>query len=493
MPRALISPELRTQAGAALAISAGALLAVLGGYGAGHLALDSRHLIILVVAVVATFVLGVLFFYARETLLLLIILFRSNLDPILEMTKIGSGGSGMSLGGLLNGLIIGLLTMELLSRKRIPAWWLLLRTWLPLLVVMVFTLLYTPRLVPGIKNDLALLSNAAIFLLAFVHVRDKASHDFWLRAVLLSTVGPTLHGMYQVVTHTGFQAPSYEGDGLRIVSSFAHPNIFAFYLVLMVSMLFTVWRGGLIDASAGLRRWLPLCILLLLFLLMGTKTRSAWGAMAFFFLAYALFMERKLLPLLLIAGAASLFLPDVRQRISELTTGNSGLYYQPLNSFAWRKEMWLAALRFMEPIHYLYGYGKESYAFYSAMFYPIAGGVGPPAHNVYMQVFFDGGVLGLGGFVWLLVGTGRLAWRVLKANRQEGFLLLMLIVEFAMVSFSDNMLDYLVYNWYLWFVLGVGISLHLARHPGPGGMRTRPVPSLAPSSIRSASMGRRVP
>lgn len=469
MPRALISPELRTQAGAALAISAGALLAVLGGYGAGHLALDSRHLIILVVAVVATFVLGVLFFYARETLLLLIILFRSDLDRMLEMTKVGIGSSGMSLGGLLNALIIGLLVMELLHRKRILAGRLLLRTWLPLLLVMTLTLLYTPRLVPGIKNDLALMSYAAIFLLAFVYVRDKASHDRWLWAVLLSSLGPVLYGLYQLLTHSGYQAPAYEGAGLRISSSFTNSNIFAFYLVLMVSMLFVVWRGGLLTVGPRLRRLLPLYILLLLVLLLATKTRSAWGAMAIFFFAYTLIMERKLFPLLVIAAGATLLLPEVRERITELTSGNSGMYYQPLNSFAWRKEMWWDALRFMEPAHYLYGYGKESFEFYSAIFFSHAdGALGPPAHNVYMQVFFDGGVLGLGAFVWLLVSTGAMARRVMKTDRMAGFLLLMLVIELAVVSYSDNMLDYLVFQWYLWFALGAGFSLHRVRQFGNG-------------------------
>lgn len=467
--------DLRGQMATALAIACGLALAVLGGWAAGHVMLDGRHLVILVLATVATFVLGVLFFYARETLLLLIILFRSNLDLILGMTKIGGGGAGISMGGLLNALIIGLIAMELLSRKRIPTLRLLLRTWLPLLVVMIFTLTYTPQLIPGIKNDLALLSNAAIFLLAFVHVRDKASHDLWMRAVLLSTIGPVLYGLYQVVTHTGFQAPAYEGDGLRINSSFTHPNIFAFYLVLMVSLLFVVWRGGILEVSPRVRRLLPLYGMVLLFLLMGTKTRSAWGAMAFFFLAYSLIMERKLLPWLVLAAGASLFLPDVRERISELTTGNSGMYFQPLNSFAWRKEMWIAALHFMQPSHYLLGYGKESYEFYSRLFFPLYDGAGPPAHNVYMQVFFDGGALGLAGFIWLLIGSGTLAARVLKRDRMEGFLLVMLVVEFAIVSFSDNMLDYLVYNWYLWFVLGVGLSLHLQQQAGRASLRSSAV------------------
>jgi O-antigen ligase len=111
----------------------------------------------------------------------------------------------------------------------------------------------------------------------------------------------------------------------------------------------------------------------------------------------------------------------------------------------------------------LFGYGKESYEFYSRLFYPLSNGVGPPAHNVYMQVFFDGGVMGLSGFVWLLLGTGALVAGVRKTDRMEGFLLLMLVLEFALVSVSDNMLDYLVYNWYLWFVLGTGVSLHFRR------------------------------
>jgi len=450
----------RQRALIALMVLVGVALALLAGYGAGKFALDDRTHLALLVALPAAFALGLLFVYARETLLLLIILFRANLDPMLNMTKIGGGGAAIGLGGLLNALIIGLIVMELFNRRRIPVMRLLLQTWLPLLLVMVGTLLITPRLVPGIKNDLALLSNAAIFLLAFVYVRDKASHDVWMRAVLLSTIGPLLYGFYQLATHQGF----YDAQvGMRIDSTFSHPNIFAFYLVLMVSLLFVVWRGGILPVSTRVRRLLPLYILLLLFLLMTTKTRSAWGAMAFFFLAYSLVMERKLLPLLLVVGLASLLLPDVRERITELTTGNSGLYYQPLNSFAWRKEMWMAALHFMQPSHYLFGYGKESYAFYSRFFYPLANGIGPPAHNVYMQVFFDGGLMGLAGFFWLLIGTGKLTAGVRKTDRMEGFLLVMLVLEFALVSVSDNMLDYLVYNWYLWFVLGIGLSLHAAR------------------------------
>jgi len=87
----------------------------------------------------------------------------------------------------------------------------------------------------------------------------------------------------------------------------------------------------------------------------------------------------------------------------------------------------------------------------------------PRNDPVYMQVFFDWGIMGLSTFIWLLISTWELAAVVCKTDRMEGFLLLMLVLEFALVSVSDNMLDYLVYNWYLWFVIGIGISCHLVQ------------------------------
>ncbi len=91
----------------------------------------------------------------------------------------------------------------------------------------------------------------------------------------------------------------------------------------------------------------------------------------------------------------------------------------------------------------------------------------PRNDPVYMQVFFDWGIMGLSTFIWLLISTGALAAVVCKTDRMEGFLLLMLALEFALVSISDSMLDYLVYDLYLWFVLGVGMHLNRSRMLGP--------------------------
>lgn len=83
--------------------------------------------------------------------------------------------------------------------------------------------------------------------------------------------------------------------------------------------------------------------------------------------------------------------------------------------------------------------------------------------RVYMHVFFDWGIMALSTFIWLLISTGALAAEVRKTDRMEGFVLLMLVL----VSISNNILDYLVDKWYLWFVLGGGMSLNRSRMLAP--------------------------
>ena len=77
----------RQRALMALTILGGIALALLAGFAAAKLALDDRGHKALMIALPAAFILGLLFVYARETLLLLIILFRANLDPLLNANR----------------------------------------------------------------------------------------------------------------------------------------------------------------------------------------------------------------------------------------------------------------------------------------------------------------------------------------------------------------------------------------------------------------------
>ena len=406
---------------------------------------------------------GLILVFSWEMLLLLIVLFRTDLDPLLNLTKIGEGGAGVGLGGLMNALVIALMVLVLFKKSE-TAWRELRVVWGPFLLVAVITVAGTPLLIPAIKINLDLISYAAMYVLPILLVRQKKDHDRWVKLVLWSAAGPVIYGLYQVATHQGFGSVDHEDEGFRIAGTFTHPNIFAFYLMLISCMLFSVYRGGLIIVAPRYKRLLPIVIITVLTLLLLTKTRSAWAATGLFFLAYSVFIERKMLPWVLLAGLLALCVPEVRTRITDLAIGNSGLMYQHLNSYAWRKLVWTTSLAFMTADHYILGYGRASFEYYSNIFFPLANGESPAAHSVYIQLLFESGILGVLSFTWLVFSTAKRVLKLYKIDRIEAFLITMMIVQYLLACYSDNMLDYLVFNWYFWFVAGLGTSLLWLKH-----------------------------
>jgi O-antigen ligase len=207
-------------------------------------------------------------------------------------------------------------------------------------------------------------------------------------------------------------------------------------------------------------------IILLLLLLMLTKTRSAWIACFAVFAVYAVIFEPRYLVYLIVMPFAALLIPGMRDRLLDLGTNNEYVQYATLNSFAWRRLIWETSLQWMRVEHYLLGYGLDSFRYYSPQFFPLAGKLNPGAHNVYVQWLFEAGVSGLLAFVWLF---GRLIWwlkSMFPADKLGAFVVISLVVEYLIISFSDNLIYYLAFNWYFWFIAGAGCAVTLAASRG---------------------------
>ena len=108
-----------------------------------------------------------------------------------------------------------------------------------------------------------------------------------------------------------------------------------------------------------------------------------------------------MLAVLLAAVPLALAIPAVNDRIMSLMSENDyiGGPTVLLNSFAWRNFLWEGSFAYIwrQPI---FGYGLHSFPFYSAeFFYPTPGGT--YAHNDYIQVLFETGLVGLIAFLWI--------------------------------------------------------------------------------------------
>lgn len=421
-----------------------------------------------IVALPLLIAMGFAFVVSPKSLVIAVIVLRGGMDPVFQ--NLGWGAAG-GVGGMVNLAVIGLaFVLVLREPARVPraAWW----AWGPFLVMQFVGLVYSPDFYPSLRLVLAQVSTFAMFLLAFHLVDDFKSLDKALRLVVASSLPVVMLTIIAIAR--GATASSVEGIETvsgRYAGPFPHPNILAFYLVLIIGVVLYLWKRSRSTSGWGTKLGCAAYLLLLLALLYATKTRSAWLSAALLFFLYGIFFERRFLLYLVAAAALAMLIPEFRDRVLDLGQGNDVVQYARLNSFAWRKLIWTSGLSWMSPSHYLAGYGYNGFFIHSLTFFPMAGGRSSGAHSVPVQLFFDLGIVGLASFLWLFWASFKLMQPAYRLDSLLGILFGGVLVSYLLVSSSDNMLGYLVFNWYFWLTVGVVCAVAPTSRP-PNAERT---------------------
>jgi hypothetical protein len=418
-------------------------------------------------ALPAALVIGLLIIYDRKLTLLMIIVLRASGDNVLELTRFSIGSYPLGIGGVINGMVIVLAIMLVferpgnMPRRGYTAWW-------PFLLLTLLGMILSPERGEAARLFLTQVSYFAMFVGGYYCVRTREDFRACVKLVMWSSAIPAIYAFVSMA-----MAGGHIGGEFRLRSTFGHPNVLAFYLTVVIALAFYLLKTLPAHTTMRVRVFMSLYLIVLLCLLLLTKTRAAWGAVGFAFGLYALIFERRYLIYMGMLGAIGLLIPGVGDRLLELGHGNEVTIYANLNSFAWRVYLWQTGIDYMQPLSYLTGNGLQSFIKYSVIFFPFAGKINYGAHSVYVQLLFELGVFGLVTFFWLAYSMMRQLWPLLKIDRLAGFTLLVLVANLLVCSFSDNMFYYLSYNWYLWFAVGAGCSLSLhhaaaapARAPG---------------------------
>ncbi|KQT37342.1 MULTISPECIES: O-antigen ligase [unclassified Methylophilus] len=409
----------------------------------------------------AAMLIGLLFIFNRYIFFFLVVLSRSSLDVAFNAIKVGSFG----LGAVLNALVILIALLTLIEKPvKITVnlnsikW-----AWLVFLGLSCLSLAYAPSFVASLKIFLIYVSYAAMFVLGLTLVKSEEDFGKWIKAIILSSIIPVVYGIFSLFLGGKGVRFSIQ-EGLRLQSTFPHPNTLAPYLVLVITICFYSYKTKNKFISSGFLKIFPIYMAILLGLVLMTKTRSAWAACYLFFGLYALLYERKLLILMILAPFFALLIPDVQDRVMDLARDNDfgANGYGRLNSYAWRKQIWANAITWMSETRYLFGYGVSSFIHYSTEF-GMANAFERQkfeinAHNVYVQMFFELGLFGVISFIYLIFAHLRTLASLYSHNKLLIFTVIVLLVEFLFESYSDNMMDYLIFNWYLWFVVGLTLS-----------------------------------
>ena len=412
---------------------------------------------------------GMAFAVGMRRAVLAVLLVRSSCDPLFGLTQ--AAGGGMGLGGAVNALVIVLALLfclespVLISSAILP--------WTGFLMTGLASVISSPEpFMKAFRAFLVITSYAAVFALPFALIRSREWALRCLTVVMCSSIIPIAYAFVELASGSAATA-----DGIRVSGTFTHPNIFAFYLVGLFALTLFLLRSSLVSLSQRIGRWLVLYLPIIVILLLLTGTRSAWICGAIILIVYASIVDKRYL-LCLPLVPFIIYLPGVVERLSDLQTGNLDYGYAQLNSYEWRKILWQSALDWLmeNPSEYLVlGYGLGSFEHYQPLFFPRGEGVG--AHNALLQIFFEMGILGVLGVLWLFVSLFAKLKVGYSFDKAGAMIMMTLALAYLVASYSDNMLDYLVFQWYFWFIMGV-VCAWYQLHSTPRPVHTLTVQGL---------------
>lgn len=380
-----------------------------------------------------------------------LILIRPLCDRIFDDARFDVAGRDLSCGAILNLLVIALMILNVPRiNTRIPVT--LQRAWVPFLLICLAAVFYSPVALDGFRKFLTYVSYMSMFVLPFAMAKREQDSLYLAKVVILSSVGPVLYGLFQLGTGTDWYV-----DG-RIQSTFSHPNIFAFYLLTTVGFTLSLLTASSVALTRRVKGLLVLYLIPLLIMLVATKTRSAWLGCLVLFLVYGLIADKRVLILTLILPAFALAIPSVRDRLTDLVTGNEYVgWVQDVNAYAWRKILWEKAIPVILQKPW-FGYGLYSFPYYSPTFFPLETKHGVDAHNVYIQLLFETGLAGLAAYLWIF--CRKLIWlfRCWFIDKGRLSMIIAVTLVYMMNAYSDNLLEYVSYGWCYWFAMGLVFS-----------------------------------
>lgn len=202
---------------------------------------------------------------------------------------------------------------------------------------------------------------------------SQIKKEQFIKIIFFSSLAPLLFGFKQAITKTGVHEAGFN----RIFGTFAHQNVYAEYLVLVIFLAFYMF------SRAPKKTWQKkifgglLCLYLLSLCL--TYTRTLWIAFAISILMY-IFLKRgsskKIVYLVVILSIFGAAFSQIKDRFKDISHSEGNR-----SSWQWRIELWRDAIKDLQK-HPFLGNGL-------GMFEKEQGVM---AHNDYLRTSYESGI-----------------------------------------------------------------------------------------------------
>jgi len=386
------------------------------------------------VLVLLTGAVGVFVFRPRFFVLACLFL-RASLDITKDGGAIYLSESIQITAALLLSLLVVVLGIFHILAHRVRVWRIPLVPVLSVfLAVSLLNCLATEDLLSSLMEWMRFLSTFVLYILVSELVRTRDDAVRVASAIMLSALVPVAVGLYQILENAG----QYITGFVRANGTFVHPNPFAFYLIIVLSLLLNFLFAGAANPFSRFRGRMALLALPAAVCLVFTYTRTAWIGIFILFFFIVVARDRRLLWGFGALGLVFFAAGPLRQRFSDLMTS--------FNSVTHRFYIWKSGLEKL-PRYPVLGRGLASFELLDPY--------GEPAHNDALRILFELGIVGVLVYVALGVELTARLWRLFRRDLGPvGNALARAAVSslavFILASLTGNIFFRPALQWYFW-------------------------------------------
>lgn len=420
-------------------------LSLLTGLGASLATLSLPGQLLVTILLVA--VILIVLFLAHPTIMLLLFLFiRPSIDVYRNWGMFLGPEANLNLNALF-ALVLIMVGSAFVLVRRIKFWEAsIAKLFLVFLCLnLVWGFLVSPDKFSMFADILRIFSYLIIFLLSSYLFTSERKIRKLVTVYFLAIVPSLIIGTYQGITRTGLIGTHAPEENInRIFGTFGHPGNMAHYLVFLLIISYSVFvlRQKTKELNA---KWLAISMVLFPFIVF-TYLRAAWAALLGAWASIAV-IRKSMWALVVIALLAviSINIPAVSQRLYGLTS----LYA--------RFRIWKYLLSANAGgVCSIFGNGLGFVAYTLQGW----GQIFTQAHNDYLRLFIENGVVGLVLYLLMLASILRRAYNFMIADCVSSFYRSLASGVFGMciamiiLSITDNLLTIGVIQWPIWSYFG---------------------------------------
>lgn len=303
-----------------------------------------------------------------------------------------------------------------------------------------------------------------LVLLLIATIRTKKDMRGFLAVAFVGMTAASLYGVYQQIIHVPVN-PAWvdtsvnQGSMTRVYSFFGNPNNFAEIILLFLPFYF----AALFNTKSALMKLVYLALACPLFLsLVFTQTRIAWIAFVIAGVVYLFFKEKRLIPVFILLGVASIpFLPQsIIMRLRTITNVLD-------SSVKTRIQVWQTVLPILKDYWFTgLGLGNETLLRVSKNYYIFVakGSIPSHSHNLYLQLWIETGLPGILAFFAFLGTIIKKSIKFFYQNKRDAFINNILIAGLSALvgTLAIGMAEYVWFYprvmLFFWAVIGIMLA-----------------------------------